>query len=219
MRSVQRAYWQAAVAKLSSPVASPHAICFQTLPDHWRMIRRLDRYKSAGENILRSGDFEDQDAVQTLWTLKSGDAGKSQVSLNAKAAQGRFSLALTAVPPGEKPQPVDDPLVTLYSPPMSVYSGQLVRITGKVQTPRGLEGSPDGLMIYDTLKGSAGAHRFRQAAQPGKWQTFEIYRDVLASGEFRLVFELRGWGEAWIDDLSVTVIEPENDVQTAGGTR
>lgn len=219
-RYVQRAYWELAVKRLSSPVASPHAVCFQTLPDHWRMWRRLDRYKASGENLLRSGDFEDQDAVQTQWTLKSDVPGRDPVALNSKSAQGKYSLALTALPTSEQPAPVDDPLVTLYSPPIRVQTGQLVLITGKVLVPRDLVGSTDGLVVYDSLKGSIGAHRFRKASPPGKWQTFEMYRDVLSSGEFKLVFELRGWGEAWIDDVVVSVIELEEAaVQAAGGTK
>ncbi len=73
--------------------------------------------------------------------------------------------------------------------------------------------------MYDTLKGSVGAHRFRKASPPGKWQTFEIYRDVLSTGEFKLVFELRGWGEAWIDDLKVNVIPADEGVQTVSGEK
>jgi len=219
-RYVQRAYWELAVKRLSSPVASPHAICFQTLPDHWRMLRRLNSDRSAGENLLRSGDFEDQDAVQTQWTLRTDPAGRGAVALNTRSAQGRFSLALSAQPAVDPPAPVDDPLVTLYSPPIAVRTGQLVRVTGRVLLPQDLQGSTDGLVIYDTLKGSVGAHRFRKASPPGKWQSFEMYRDVLSSGEFKLMFELRGWGEAWIDDLAVSAIEPEEPaVQTAAGTK
>ncbi|QDT54595.1 hypothetical protein Pan44_26280 [Caulifigura coniformis] len=219
-RHVQKSYWDLAVKRLSSPVASPHAICFQTLPDHWRMLRRLNSDRSAGENLLRSGDFEDQDAVQTQWTLRADPSGRGGVALNTRSAQGRFSLALTAQPATDRPAPVDDPLVTLYSPPVAVRTGQLVRVTGRVLLPQDLQGSTDGLVVYDTLKGSVGAHRFRKASPPGKWQSFEMYRDVLSSGEFKLVFELRGWGEAWIDDLAVSAIEPQEPaVQTAGGTR
>jgi len=220
-RYVQRAYWDLAVKRLSSPVASPHAICFQTLPDHWRMLRRMDRYKSGGENLLRSGNFEDPDAVQTQWTLRSDVQGNSPIALSAKSAEGRYSLVINAQPTTERVPPVDDSLITLYSPPIPVRTGQLVLITGKVLIPRDLQGGTDGLVVYDTLKGSVGAHRFRKASPPGKWQTFEMYRDVLSSGEVKLVFELRGWGEAWIDDLKVTAIEPEEGsaVQTAGGTK
>lgn len=219
-RQVQRAYWDQAVKHLSSPVASPHAVCFQTLPDHWRMLKRMDRHKSAGgENLLRSGSFEDQDAIQTQWTVRKEVSGRPPIALNTKSAEGRYSLALTALPTSERMPPVDDPLITLYSPPVPVRTGQLVLITGKVLIPRDLQGSTDGLVVYDTLKGSVGAHRFRKASPPGKWQSFEIYRDVLSSGEFKLVFELRGWGEAWIDDLKVTAIEPEGGIQTAGGSK
>jgi hypothetical protein len=219
-RYIQRAYWDQAVKHLSSPVASPHTVCFQTLPDHWRMLKRMNRHKSGGENLLRSGSFEDPDAIQTQWTLRNEIAGRSPIALSAKSAEGKYSLVLSAQPTSERMPPVDDPLITLYSPPVPVRTGQLVLITGKVLIPRELQGSTDGLVVYDTLKGTVGAHRFRKASPPGKWQTFEMYRDVLSSGDLKLIFELRGWGEACIDDLKVMALEPEEaSVQTAGGTK
>ena len=41
LRLVERAYWDAAVRRLASPVTSPAAVGFDTLPCHWRLFDRL----------------------------------------------------------------------------------------------------------------------------------------------------------------------------------
>ena len=46
LRLVQRAYWEAAVqtptvGRPAAPTGSPHTVCFQTLPDHYRLQQRL----------------------------------------------------------------------------------------------------------------------------------------------------------------------------------
>ena len=56
-RSLQNQYWRDAIHDLSSPTASPHAISFSSLPDHWKMISRI-KTESASQNLVPSGDFE-----------------------------------------------------------------------------------------------------------------------------------------------------------------
>ncbi len=51
-RILQRTHWEEAVRKLSSPVSSPHTICFQTLPDHWKLITRLGESRMDNNNNL-----------------------------------------------------------------------------------------------------------------------------------------------------------------------
>ena len=64
LRTVQRNYWDHAVKGLSDPVSSPHTVCFQTLPDHWRMITRLGTGELAlNANLLGSGNFEDAESI------------------------------------------------------------------------------------------------------------------------------------------------------------
>ena len=49
LRKLQRAHWENAVADLTSPVSSPHTVCFETLPDHWRMIASIGRSAGASD--------------------------------------------------------------------------------------------------------------------------------------------------------------------------
>jgi hypothetical protein len=57
LRIVMRAHWEHAVHTLDLPSASPYAISFFTLPQHWELHRQLHG-TSAGANALRDGDFE-----------------------------------------------------------------------------------------------------------------------------------------------------------------
>jgi hypothetical protein len=223
-RGVQRAYWEQAVSKQTSPVSSPHGICFQTLPDHWRLFNQIGKNPPTGENLLRSGDFDDQDAVVADgWRFESPflrpETGvQADIALESRSGvQGRYALRMSAAPIRVERQPViDEALITVTTPPMSVFSGQVIKITGKIlipSQPGALSGGIDGLMIYDTLKGSVGALRYRQASPNNKWESFTLYREVKESRDCHLIFELRGYGEVWIDDLQVTAMTLEVGVE------
>ena len=58
LRLVERAYWDATVKGLASPVTSPAAVGFDTLPFHWRLVDRLAGCRF-GPNRIAGGDFED----------------------------------------------------------------------------------------------------------------------------------------------------------------
>lgn len=57
LRIVMREHWKHATAGLTTPTASPYAISFYTLPQHWELARRVQPAK-AGANLLKHGDFE-----------------------------------------------------------------------------------------------------------------------------------------------------------------
>ena len=121
-----------------------------------------------------------------------------------------MSLQLRALEPRSKSpvQSLDGSPVTAASPSISVQAGQFLRIRGRVRIPRALTATMDGLLVYDSLVGSAGALRFPGPTPSGGWQDFEYYREVPASCEMQLIIELRGLGEVLVDDLCVTAIEP-----------
>lgn len=214
-RAAQRAYWEQAVARLPSPQTSPHALCFQTLPDHWRLFNRLAKNPPVGENLLPSGSFEDRDAIASGWRCESAFRDESSeirpsLGLFNPAAEGKLALHLVAEPARPNQQPiVEEPVISIISPPVSVYSGQLLRITGKVLVPGPITSGVDGLMVYDSLGGSAGAVRFRKPSAGGHWERFELYRDVKESGDLQVIFELRGLGRAMVDDVQVRAITLE----------
>ena len=57
MRILMRMHWEHAVRTLDAPSASPFAVTYYTLPQHWRLHLQL-RGTVLGANALRDGDFE-----------------------------------------------------------------------------------------------------------------------------------------------------------------
>jgi hypothetical protein len=57
MRILMRAQWEKAVRGMDSPVASPYAASFFTLPRHWPFMDQVRR-STAAKNVLPGGDFE-----------------------------------------------------------------------------------------------------------------------------------------------------------------
>ena len=57
LRVLMREHWENAVRSLSSPTASPFAVGFYTLPQHWELAAKI-RSATPGENLLKYGGFE-----------------------------------------------------------------------------------------------------------------------------------------------------------------
>ncbi|MBM3996520.1 MAG: hypothetical protein FJ303_20565 [Planctomycetes bacterium] len=69
LRILMRAQWEKAVRGLDTPVASPYAVSYYTLPKHWQFVNQIQPGKATvGPNQLRGGDFEmPADRRQELW--------------------------------------------------------------------------------------------------------------------------------------------------------
>ncbi len=68
VRILMRAQWDKAVKKLSSPVASPYAVTYYTLPRHLEFMRQIDKATPTA-NLLPGGGFEvvDPGREQVAW--------------------------------------------------------------------------------------------------------------------------------------------------------
>jgi hypothetical protein len=218
VRSVQQAHWELAVKELTSPVASPYTMSFDSLPAHWRLIERLGRHRPRGEtNLLPSGNFEDADSLLPAgWDHDQSDVeGVAAASeLYPEGYRSAYSLRMRAgLKPGAQPiHSLSSPAITWTSPGMPVYAGQLVHISGRAKVPQSLQGGIDGLTIHDSLLGKAGAIRLHAEQD---WRRFELLREVPASQELRITISLSGFGEVYLDDLQVVPHEPETQVEPA----
>ena len=214
-RILQRMHWEHAIKRLPSPVVSPYALCFQTLPAHWRLMREVSERSMAGAvNKLPSGEFEDLDTlIAAGWRHEQrAIAGvQSAAELHPSAKQGQFSLRLAAQPAaGEQPPlSLNKIPVTAVSPPLTVHAGQVVRISGWVKLPQVVLGSLDGATIHDSLLGKTGAWRVKVARD---WQRFELLRVVPESQELTVTISLHGLGELAIDDLQIAAFVPPAEV-------
>lgn len=210
LRILQRAHWDDAVASSTHSVSSPHAICFQTLPDHWRMQARLQALQNRSTvNQLHSGDFEDEDTFRTAgWQHSQSDLPGILATAELVSTPGRKGscLRLAANVMGDKPPPLIIPSapVTVITPQVGVQIGQTVRIRGMVKLPRPVTGTRDGFQIVDSIGGTQGAIHWTQAAD---WQRFELWRNVTATDSLTLRLTLYGLGEALIDDLQIETFE------------
>jgi len=210
VRILQRADWNSAVRRLSAPVSSPHTLCFQTLPDHWRMVARIGRSGKHGKNLLRSGDFEDIDTmVGEGWQHRQNDSPgiRATAELYPAAREGRYSLRLVAVPNvgTDPPAHIDRPPVTVVTPAVTVRNGQIVHISGWVRIVSPVRGNLNGAMLYDNLLGPDAALRLRKRSG---WQRFQLIRTVHRSGPLTLTAKLTGIGEVQLDDLRIVPYNP-----------
>ncbi|MEN6405695.1 MAG: hypothetical protein ABFC77_04400 [Thermoguttaceae bacterium] len=209
LRRIERAYWDAAVRRLPSPVTSPAAVGFGTLPLHWRLVDRLNGAQF-GPNRIAGGDFEDLDTmVRAGWrsVQRSTPTLQTTADLSPSAARtGRLGLRLAAVAtdPKQTPAAMESPPVVFTSPAVQVEAGQTVCVYGWVRVDKAIVGSPDGLLIVDSLGGEALADRI---AKTDDWRQFALYRIVPQAGPFSVTFALGGVGEAWIDDVVIQVLE------------
>ncbi|MEK6259454.1 MAG: hypothetical protein AABP62_12625 [Planctomycetota bacterium] len=214
-RMLQRAHWENAVKKLPSPVVSPHALSFQTLPAHWRLMRGMpERSLVAAPNKLPSGEFEDLDTlIAAGWRheQRAIPGVQSAAELHPSAKQGQYSLRLAAQSTADEQPPVslNKIPVTVVSPPLSVHAGQVVRISGWVKLPQAVLGSLDGATIHDSLLGKTGAWQVKAARD---WQRFELLRVVPESQDLTVTISLHGLGELAIDDLQIVAFAPPAEV-------
>jgi hypothetical protein len=209
LRLVERAYWDAAVKGLPSPITSPAAVSFDTLPYHWRLVDRLTGSRF-GQSRIAGGDFEDLDTMMRAgwrYIQHATPLVQTAVDLAPDAARsGRLGLRLaaTAVDPKKPPAVVETPPVLFASPPVQVEAGQIVCISGWVQVPAPIIGSSDGLLIVDSLSGEALADRI---GKTDGWRQFALYRIAPQSGAMCVTFALSGLGEARLDDVFIQVVE------------
>jgi hypothetical protein len=202
---LERAQWSASIKGLLSPVSSPLATSFITLPEYWRFTQQMSAGRW-GRNRLAEGDFEDlermlfsgwqhfehtQDGVQTTAELSpvAPKAGRLSLRLAARAVDERAAAGLVETPP-----------VWVTSPPIEFEAGTWVRISGSVYVPLAIAGSLDGLMVLDSYGGEALAERVGESSA---WKPFTLFRAAPRSGPLTVTIALTGYGEAWVDDLAI----------------
>lgn len=221
LAKVRRGHWEQTAGVFPSPAASPCIARFSTLPLHWKFAERVQK-SSWGPNALAAGDMESlNQLLQAGWKqereLPAGVQADVGLSLAAPRG-GRTALRMHAwvESPDNAPAALERAPLWITSSPVPVRQGQLVRIHGWVQVPRPLAVCREGLLIFDSLTGPALGERV--FATSG-WREFTLYRAVPENGELRLTIALTGLGEASLDDLSISLIEPEPIRETSAASR
>ncbi len=210
MRLLERAHWEAAIAAVDSPLASPFAVSYTTLPAHWALVENL-RASKLGDNRLVGGRCEDLAAMRAAgWQhVQHGNptlAASAELSNDAPHSGGAsLRLRVQALDPGAPPKLIENVPIWVRTAPVQAAGGELLRIHGWVRVPEPITGSVDGLLVADSVSGDALAARI---VQTDGWQEFTMFRAAVSHEPLVVTFALSGLGEAFIDDISIGPVTP-----------
>jgi hypothetical protein len=213
VRILMRACWEEAVKDLDSPVSSPYAVGFFTLPRHWRFMQQV-RQNQPAANVLQDGDFElalnhKAEAWQSQEeTLDNVEMIARRVTESPKEGQQCLMLqikARTTLDRDGKPLPPPEALERTYlairSPDVRLQPGTLVQVSGWVRIPSPIAASADGVLLFDSAGGEPLAVRI--TGEIKKWKRFTLYRRVPSSGLLNVTVALTGLGTAYFDDIRI----------------
>jgi len=209
LRQIERAQWVQGADALGSSIASPFSLSFQTLPQHWQFVAEIASARR-GPNRLRGGDCESlENMLSAGWKRIEHPQTGIETSVEQAADNphsGTFALRLKASLQDKtaKPAIVESPPLWITTAPVLVGPGELVQISGFARVPSNIEGSIDGLLIFDSMTGDALAERIRTTPD---WRPFTLYRVVPQSGNLTITFALTGIGEAWLDDVTIQSVD------------
>jgi hypothetical protein len=224
VRILMRAQWEKALkgydVPLDTPVASPYAVSFFTLPRHWRLMDQLRGLQPAA-NVLPDGNFESPSNQKPAgWLMQEAvlDDVKTRAVRVAEAPQeGRQCLLLEIKPKDEQlpPLALQRTFLAVHSPAVHLPPGTWVRISAWVKIPAPIGSSPDGALLYDDAGGEPLAVRLTAptksetsipgtaATQSSPWKKYTLYRQVPAKGTINVTLALTGLGKVYFDDVRI----------------
>ena len=207
-----RAEWELATRDLDTPVASPYAVSFFTLPRHWRFMEQVKQGVSRG-NVLPHGDFEQDISLGAEgWQPQEATLEGDKVDLTAhlvsdEAKEGRqcLMLQIKAKAAQQVPVALERTYLALNSPVVRLQPGRPVRISGWVRLPKAVTASTDGALFYDSAGGEPLGIRLTGGSE---WKHYSMYRRVPASGTVNVTLALTGLGIVFLDDVRIEPLMP-----------
>lgn len=211
---LERLFWERGVTATGSMVASPLTTSSATLSDHWRMLDALQS-TNAGKNLLEGGSMEEINTLSSAgWRhfVRPTEQVKGSVELSTHTpAEGQRSLRISAaaINPEEAPLVIETPPIWITTPPITAPAGTLLEIVAKVWVPNPIQGSVDGLLVFDSYGGPALAERVNKTES---WRRLVLYRIVphaqphevtQSPPPLTVTFALTGLGNAQIDSVSI----------------
>jgi hypothetical protein len=216
VRILMRAQWEQAIRGLESAVASPYAVSFFTLPQHWRFVEELTQ-TTPGANLLPGGDFEASTGPASQGWVPQ-DAILDEVIPSAQVVaenpkEGKQCLLMSIQPknPLQAPDALERTFLALNSPAVQLPPGTLVKISAWVRIPAGLVSSIDGALFYDSIGGEPLGYRL---SGPTGWKKLVLYRRVPASGTVRVTLATTAMGKVYFDNVRIEPLLPKGTVQT-----
>jgi hypothetical protein len=211
LRIMMRGQWENAIKEMTTPVASPYALSYYTLPRHWQFWNQVqERVKSQQltQNLLKDGDFEmPPDQVPQGWLVQEAPSLDEVITVAKRVTtdpqQGKQCLMLQVTPKDkvQPPQVLERTFLAIHSPAARLAPGTLVRLSAWVRVPNPVIGTADGAMLFDSAGGEPLA--IRLTAPVPKWKKFTLYRRVPESGTINLTMALTGMGTVYFDDVRI----------------
>lgn len=238
IRILMRAQWEKAVRGLDTPVASPYAVSFYTLPRHWQYMD-LVRRSSVGPNQLLGGNFEvAPERKQDSWK-ESSEKLDDVIVTAARVSELPVRRSQTVDPKSKTNEPkIKAPtaeypvegrqcaMLQIRAPfgkqaPTALERTHVSLVSGPVRLPPGTLVRISGMVnIPATITASPdGALMFDSAGgeplairmtEPTPWKKYEVYRKVPASGTINVTLQLTGVGTVYFDDIRIEPLVPPN---------
>ncbi len=207
-----RSEWQLAEALMPDwprPTSCPPMDCGAAeIQIFWRPLMGDDGW---GKNRLTSGNLDDARLIgANRWTFGRRMASRATsevMHVNRGTYQGPGALRARVSPVADDALPggYEGTVIQIRSPGVIVPAGKAIRIDAMVRT-LGFGGPHQGLLVYDTLGGQEMGVLVRGRSD---WTPVRLYRQSLSESEVNVMFELIGAGEATIDDVQLSLWEPQ----------
>lgn len=167
--------------------------------------------KGWSQNLIASGGLDRADVLsEGQWTFAKRQLDRAEAKvqwINRGYHSGSGALRLDAHSSTGQSMGggYEGTISILASPPVELSADQSFRIDVKVRTI-GFGDPYQGLLVYDSISGQEMGVLVND--QPG-WATVRLYRHNETKRNLRVMFEVIGDGEAYIDDVQVRVWNPE----------
>lgn len=215
--------FQVANSNLAVPQSSPLVVSPVALGYHWQLAAACERSEWR-ELPIPGAELRDPQQMEALgWSLEQRPREQAdiqvevQVELLPPQAEHSAGLRLAAYA-----SPTENRQSTISSVPIaggyegassrirssaaSVQAGQLVRVAAKARILRAPASPDSGVLIYDNQAGPSLGQLVR--GNTGELVSIELYRFIVADGEFRVLAECRGQCDIVLESIATSVISP-----------
>ncbi len=207
---------QTATSNLATPQSSPFVVSPTTLRYHWLLADACAR-SNWRELVVPGATLTQPHELERLgWSLEQRPLNDVDLQVEFLPSKGERApgLRLAAYATTEQMasgQPAiqggyEGATSRVRSAAAPVRAGQLVRISAKARILRPPTKDDAGLLLYDNQAGPSLGQLVR--GKVGELVDIELYRFVVADGEFRILAECRGECDIVLESLNTSLIEP-----------
>ncbi|MEZ6149497.1 MAG: hypothetical protein R3C09_05185 [Pirellulaceae bacterium] len=211
--------FQVATSNLSVPQSSPLVVSPVALGYHWQLASACQRSEWR-ELPIPGAEFREPQQMEALgWSLEQRPLEQAEVQVEFLPPQAERSAGLRLAAYASH---TDNRLSTISQTPIaggyegassrirssaaSVQAGQLVRVAAKARILRAPTSPDSGVLVYDNQAGPSLGQLVRGDA--GELVAIELYRFIVADGEFRVLAECRGQCDIVLESITTSVISP-----------